>query len=410
MDLGIKRLRHLIINHYASALSSMRMADGELVGKRLGIVGGGQLGRMLGEAASQLGVDIIVLDPTPNAPASSVSVDQIVAAFDDGDAIKELAARTDRLTFEIELAGPSKLREAEADTGTPVEPAPDTLALIQDKFRQKRAFQNAGIPIPRCRAVESVADIREACKELGYPAMLKARFGGYDGRGNVPIVTDSSLPDLYEEVGGGAAMVEEFIEFTRELSVIGVKNSDERRTYTPVENIHEAEILRETVVPARCEEQTKNQAIAVAEQVLDMLEGRGVFGIELFETTDGEILVNEVAPRPHNSGHWTIEGAVTSQFEQHIRAVFDVPLGSTEVVQPIVTKNLLGASNKAQPVSVASVEPILAHESVKLHWYGKKDVRPLRKMGHISLSDPTTRDQTTLLSDIRSVVEDIDIA
>lgn len=387
----------------------MGMEEGRLVGKRLGVVGGGQLGRMLGEAANQLGVELVILDPTPEAPASTVASDQIVASFSDESAIRNLAERTDLVTFEIELADPTHLAAAQERTQTPVEPAPATLELIQDKYRQKQALARADIPIPHCRAVDSVAEIDAACEELGYPAMLKARFGGYDGRGNVPLSAETSLSDAYAEIGGGKAMVEEFVPFERELSVLGAKTSDERKTYQPVENIHEAEILRESIVPARCPPETTQEAISVAADVLDHLSGRGLFAIELFEKSDGSILVNEIAPRPHNSGHWTIEGAVTSQFEQHIRAVFDKPLGSTAVRSPIVTKNLLGDSESARPVSLDSVDPLLDNENIKLHWYGKEEVRPLRKMGHVTLVDPAITEQTTLLSHIRTAVDRITI-
>lgn len=376
------------------------------LGSTLGVVGGGQLGRMLAEAAAPLGVEIIVLDPTPDAPAAPVSRDQIVAAFDDTAAIDRLAQKADVLTYEIELADPDVLEAIAKKTGTPVEPAPDTLRMIQDKYTQKRALAEAGIPVPAVSSVDTTHALRAACEELGYPAMLKARSGGYDGRGNTPIASPDDLERAWAEISG-PAMVEAFVDFAREISVIGVKGTDERRCYVPAENVHEDEILRESIVPARIAPAVKEQALRVAHDVLDQVEGRGVYGIELFETHDGEILVNEIAPRPHNSGHWTIEGAVTSQFEQHVRAVLGLPLGSTAVRCPIVTKNILGDTGTTQPASPTGITPLLESNDVHLHWYGKQDVRPLRKMGHIAVYGEEDQTVDALLKTARTYASDI---
>lgn len=353
---------------------------------RLGVVGGGQLGRMMAEAAAPLGVELVILDPTPEAPAAPVARDQIVASFDDPDAIHELGQRTDVVTYEIELADPDVLEAVADATGTSVQPAPETLRMIQDKYVQKRTLEDAGIPVPAVEAVDSVDALESACDRLGYPAMLKARSGGYDGRGNAPVERPDDRESAWNAIAG-PAMIEEFVDFAREISVIGIKGIDDRRCYVPAENVHEEEILRESVVPARISEAVEERALAVAHDVLDVVDGRGVYGIELFETRDGEILVNEIAPRPHNSGHWTIEGAVTSQFEQHVRAVLGLPLGATELRCPIVTKNILGDVEEPQSVRPSGIETLLAAPEVKLHWYGKDEVRPLRKMGHIAVYD-----------------------
>ncbi|HET7323674.1 MAG TPA: ATP-grasp domain-containing protein, partial [Halococcus sp.] len=259
-----------------------------------------------------------------------------------------------------------------------------------DKLVQKRRLADAGIPVPEFRAVESVPDLQEALQELGYPAMLKAREGGYDGRGNVPVESKEEVETAFEQIDG-KAMVEEFVPFERELSVIGVRGENERRTFTPGENIHEEEILRETVVPARTTEEVRERAKTVAHDVLDLMNGRGVFGIELFET-DGEISVNEIAPRPHNSGHWTIEGAQTSQFEQHIRAVCGWPLGTTDRRGQTVLANLLGDVEEPQPAELDGIEGVLSASGAHLHWYGKREARPLRKMGHVTLTDDEAAD------------------
>jgi 5-(carboxyamino)imidazole ribonucleotide synthase len=355
-------------------------------GPTLGVVGGGQLGRMLAEAAAPLGVEVIVLDPTPDCPAAPVARDQIVGDFDDPDAIGRLAERTDALTYEIELADPDNLAAASAEADVPVHPTPETLRTIQDKFAEKEMLSAADIPVPDYRRVDSVADLEAAVEEFG-AVMLKARHGGYDGRGNLPVRAVDEAEAAIREVGSvddPNALAETFVDFEREVSVIGVQGDGEVRTFPVGENVHEEEILRETVVPARTSEDMKERAQAVARDVLDALDGRGVFGIELFETSEGEILVNEIAPRPHNSGHWSIEGAVTSQFEQHARAVLGWPLGSTRQRAPTVSANVLGTVDGTKPATLAGVERVLEREGAGLHWYGKDDVRPLRKMGHVT--------------------------
>ncbi len=358
----------------------------------IGVVGGGQLGRMLAEAAAPLGIEVIVLDPTPECPASLVARDQIVGAFDDPEGVRELATRADVLTYEIELADPDLLEEISKEAGIEVHPSPDTLRTIQDKLVQKRALREAGVPVPAFRAVDGPEELREALSELGTPAMVKAREGGYDGRGNLPIESADDAEDVLNELAG-AAMVEEMVDFERELSVIGVKGKNEIATYVAGENVHEREILRETVVPARASGAVRERAQAVAREVLELLEGRGVYGVELFEVSeersdsrdDGRILVNEIAPRPHNSGHWTIEGARCSQFEQHARAVCGLPLGSTEIREPVVTKNVLGDERDTREAALSGVDQLLAEPTAHLHWYGKREVRPLRKMGHFAV-------------------------
>ncbi|WP_251330765.1 5-(carboxyamino)imidazole ribonucleotide synthase [Haloplanus pelagicus] len=376
-------------------------------GPTLGVVGGGQLGRMLAEAAAPLGVETIVLDPTPDCPAAPVARDQIVGDFDDPDAIGRLADRTDALTYEIELADPDHLATASADAGVPVQPAPETLRTIQDKYAEKEMLSGAGVPVPDYRRVDSVADLEAAVEAFG-AVMLKARTGGYDGRGNVPVRSVDDAAAAIREIGSEAdpdAVAETFVDFEREVSVIGVQGDGEVRTFPVGENVHEAEILRETIVPARTTEAVAERAQAVARDVLDTLEGRGVFGIELFETSDGEILVNEIAPRPHNSGHWSIEGAVTSQFEQHARAVLGWPLGSTHRRAPTVSANVLGSGEKSRPAELAGVEAVLEREAAHLHWYGKDDVRPLRKMGHVTATGDPDADPTDLLESTRELRE-----
>jgi 5-(carboxyamino)imidazole ribonucleotide synthase len=369
----------------------------------VGVVGGGQLGRMMGEAAGELGVEVVVSDPTPDCPAAPLVREQVVGGFDDTEAIREVAEAADVLTFEIELADPDAMARVAEATETPVHPTPETLRTIQDKLVQNRALDDAGIPVPAFRGVDSAEALRAAGEELGWPLMLKAREGGYDGRGNFPVDSPDDAAGAMEEIGG-PALAEELVDFERELAVMGVRGADETRTYPVTETIHEAEILRETVSPARTDPAVRSRATAVAGDVLGVLEGRGVFGIELFETGDGEILVNEIAPRPHNSGHWTIEGTVCSQFEQHLRAVLGWPLGATGRRSPTVTANLLGDVEAPQPAALSGVETVLRDEQASLHWYGKREARPLRKMGHLTLVDD---DGETLLSRARSLCSEL---
>jgi len=390
-------------------------------GPTLGVVGGGQLGRMLAEAAAPLGVEVVVTDPTPDPPAAPVTRDQITGDFDDPETVRELAERSDYLTFEIELADPDLLERVAEETDTPVHPEPETLRIIEDKLVQKRRLAEAGIPVPEFCEVNSAEELRDALEDLGYPAMLKARKGGYDGRGNVPVESPDDVEDAFAEIveaaeGGGqadpsgVAMVEEFVDYERELAVMGCQGttltedgSHERDTFPVTETIHEEEILRESVAPARASDAVRERARQVALDVLDVMEGRGVFGIEFFQGPDDEILLNEIAPRPHNSGHWTIEGCHTSQFEQHVRAVTGRPLGDTGRRAPTVSTNILGDVDERQEATVSEEGAVFETPRAHLHWYGKREVYPLRKMGHVTLVGTGDATADELLADVRDV-------
>ena len=361
----------------------------------VGVVGGGQLGRMLGEAAGPLGVELVVSDPTPDCPAAPVVREQIVGDFDDEAAIRNLAERADVLTFEIELADPDAMERIGEATDTPVHPNPGTLRTIQDKLVQNRALDEGGVPVPEFRRIDDAADLRSAAEDFGWPLMLKAREGGYDGRGNRPVEGPGEADEALAEIGG-PALAEELVEFEREVAIMGVVGDGDRRAYPVTETIHREEILRESVTPARTDADVRSRAREVAFDVLELLDGRGVYGIELFETDDGDILVNEIAPRPHNSGHWTIEGTVCSQFEQHLRAVLGWPLGSTEPRSPAVTANLLGDVDGPQSADLRGSEAILEAAEASLHWYGKHEARPLRKMGHVTLVGDGRRTQAAV--------------
>jgi len=370
-------------------------------GVTLGVVGGGQLGRMLAEAAPPLGVDLVVTDPTDGCPAAPVASDALVGDFDEESTIRAVAERADYLTFEIELTDPDVLERVADETGTPVHPKPETLRLIQDKLIQKERLGEAGVPVPAFRQVNDAADLRTAGEELGYPLMLKAREGGYDGRGNVPVDSPDDVTAALDAIEG-PAMAEEMIDFERELAVMGCLGADERDTFPVTETIHREEILRESISPARADEAVRERARDVALDVLDVMDGRGVYGIELFETSDGEIMLNEIAPRPHNSGHWTIEGCHTSQFEQHVRAVTGRPLGTTDRRAPTVSANILGDVDERQPATLSGEDAVFETPRAHLHWYGKREVYRLRKMGHVTLvgDDESTEE---LLADVREI-------
>jgi len=373
-------------------------------GPTVGVVGGGQLGRMLGEAAAPLGVDLVVLDPTPDAPAARVA-DQIEGDFDDEAALRELAERADVLTWEIELADPDALGRVADELGVQVHPRPRTLSLIEDKLVQKRGLAKAGVPVPQFRRVDAADELRAALDELGEPAMLKARTGGYDGRGNVPVRGPGEAEAALDAVGGDA-MVEAFVDYDRELSVIACQGDGEVDAFPVTETIHEEEILRQTVTPARTRPEVRERALDVARDVLDVMEGRGVYGIELFED-DGEVLLNEIAPRPHNSGHWTIEGARASQFEQHARAVLGWPLGDTGPRGTTAIANLLGDVDEEQPAGLAGVEAVLEHDRANLHWYGKRQARPLRKMGHVTVAGDEGENPDAVLDAAGALAEQV---
>ena len=357
----------------------------ELPGAHVGIIGGGQLGRMATVAAHRLGVQVTVLDPTPGCPAAVVGAGQITAAFDDPDAVAQLAEVADVITYEIELADPALLDE-DVVGATPVHPAPETLRIIQDKHVQNAHLQAAGIETPRWVAVETPEELATARARFD-GCVLKAREGGYDGRGVVLLDDTWDSAEAMEAIGG-PAIAEEQVPFVRELSVMCVRGADEVRTYHPSENIHRDGVLHQVAVPPRTEIAVTEAATATARAVTESLGGWGVFGVELFETAEGEIIVNEVAPRPHNSGHWTIEAATVSQFANLIRAVLGWPTGATTLKHPVVMANILADVEAPVAAAIRGGELILETPGAHLHWYGKRQARPGRKMGHITLVEP----------------------
>jgi 5-(carboxyamino)imidazole ribonucleotide synthase len=356
------------------------------MGLVLGIIGGGQLGMMLTESASKFSKEIskvIVLDPTEVCPASKVGAKQIVADFKDEKAIVELASKSDIITYEIELGDSDVLKSIESKTK--ISPSPDTLKKIQDKLVQKNFLSENKLPVAEFVEINSMSDLKQKIKKFGYPSLLKIRKNAYDGRGNFKINSEKELDIAYEQFKGESMMLEKFIDFKMEVSVIAARNTlGEIATYPLVENIHEDNILRMTIAPARVSEKIAKDAEHVAKKTMQVLNGAGVFGIEMFVTKNDEILINEIAPRVHNSGHHTLQSSKTSQFEQHIRAILGLKLGSTEIIHQTIMYNILGPKNfqgKYKPLT------IIPENGVYLKMYGKEESKPKRKLGHLNIVD-----------------------
>lgn len=352
--------------------------------KRVGIIGGGQLGRMMTDASLKLNLDITVLEPTENPPAVQVGAKQIIGSLNNPEKIRELAEMSDFLTWEIEHINTEVLEELENE-GFKINPSPKTLAKIKDKLLQKEFLKQNGIPTAPFKKVESIEDIVNASKELGLPLLLKTRFGGYDGRGNFVVRNEEDIKAGFEKLGGENLYVEGFVDFGKELAVMAARDkSGNIKIYPVVETIHENNILQVTLAPAPIAQDLNKRAEEFAKKVMEHLEGAGVFGIEMFLTKNGEILVNEIAPRVHNSGHYTIEACITSQFENQLRAVSEMELGETDMkVGAAVMINILG--DRSGVAEVAGIEEAGKLGNVFVHIYGKKDVKPERKMGHLTI-------------------------
>ena len=356
------------------------------MGQVLGIIGGGQLGMMLTEAANKFPneiSEIIVLDPTKECPASQVGAKQIIADFKDEKAIIELASKSDILTYEIESGNSDVLRSLE--TTTKINPSPDTLKKIQDKLVQKTFLAENQLPVPEFVEVVSLDDLQQKIKKFGFPSLLKTRRYAYDGRGNFKINSEKDLKTAYNEFHDQSLMLEKYVDFRMEVSVIAARNTKgEIATYPLVENIHEENILRTTIAPARVSKEIIENAEQVAKKTMDVLKGAGVFGIEMFVTKDDQILINEIAPRVHNSGHHTLQSSETSQFEQHLRAILGLNLGGTRLLKNTVMWNLLGPKNFTGKYKPVTISP---QKGVFLKMYSKKESKPKRKLGHLNVVD-----------------------
>lgn len=355
------------------------MSGPVLPGATVGVLGSGQLGRMLALAARRMGYRVHVLSPDSDSPTGQVADREWSAAYDDLDAVREFARSVDVVTLEFENI-PAETVEEVSDA-VPVRPGWKALHTAQNRLREKTFLEKAGFPVAPFREVSERTALDGALREIGAPAVLKTAGFGYDGKGQSKIVAPEEA-DVAWDALGGEAVLEAWVDFEREVSVVAARGVDGSFAhYGLVENTHDRHILNVTVAPAGVPPEIEREAVEIARGIFEELEVVGTACMEFFLTSDGKLLVNEIAPRPHNSGHWTIEGAVTSQFEQQLRAVCGLPLGSAELLRPAAMANLLGdAWANGEP----DWETVCALPDVKLHLYGKAEARPGRKMGHVT--------------------------
>lgn len=349
----------------------------------IGIIGGGQLGLMISEAGRSMGYQALtVLDPTPNAPAAVVA-EQIEGGLKDPQALRKLAERSDILTYEIEHINTEALEQLQNE-GHTIHPSPQILAIIQDKFRQKEFLAAHGIPVAPFRSVASRSDIEELAQTWSYPLVLKAKKDAYDGRGNARINSPEDIDNALTRLAGRELYVEQRIDLEKELGLMISRNArGEIAAHPVVEMIHERDICQAVLAPAPIDANLLKEAEAIAHQAIDQLHGIGIFGVELFLDKTDKLWLNEIAPRPHNSGHYTIEACLTSQFEQHLRAITNLSLGATTMRYPAsVMINILGERNGPADVHWSQeFDP----QRVFVHLYGKRETRIDRKMGHITV-------------------------
>ncbi|MCL5020477.1 MAG: 5-(carboxyamino)imidazole ribonucleotide synthase [Bacteroidetes bacterium] len=386
--------------------------------RTIGVVGGGQLCLMMGEAIRNrdLPYKLIAIDPTPDCPAHPFLEEQVVGDYKDEDQIRRLGERADILTFEIELANSKVLNEL-SRKGKPVHPSPETLRIIQDKFTQADFLRAHDIPVPDFQKMEGEADLQRVMREYGLPLMVKARKDSYDGRGNFVVRRESDAAQVFSYFNGIELMAQRYIPFDLEVSVISARGIDGQIANFPVgENIHGADynILKTTIVPARVSESVITRAEKVASDAMEALNGAGVFGIEMF-VVKGEVLINEIAPRVHNSGHYTIEACRTSQFEQHLRAIAGNKLGDTGLISgPAVMYNIIGREGQSGSYRIlydgAPVTgTVQVEESVCVHNYGKHEVKPYRKMGHFTVLSLNGETQNELIRRAERIKDKVEI-
>ncbi len=349
-------------------------------GATIGILGGGQLGRMTALAAATLGYKSHVYCPDPSGPAKHVTAFSTTAPYEDRAALAHFADAVDVVTFEFENV-PAETAEFLAER-KPVRPSPTVLRISQDRLREKDFLRSIDVATTEYREVTSAASLARSVRDLGLPAVLKSVRYGYDGKGQVKIAGDRDIEACWQEMGAPIGILEGFVDFTCEISVIVARSGPGvLATYVPAENQHQNHILDTTIVPARVKPEVSMRAEAIARHIAERLDVMGLIAVEMFVKPNDQVLVNELAPRPHNSGHWTLDGAVTSQFEQLVRAICGLPLGSPERHSDAVMKNLIGAD-------VEKWRDALTEPNAKLHLYGKEKALPGRKMGHVTRLTP----------------------
>jgi len=357
-------------------------------GAVLGVLGSGQLGRMLALEARRLGYRVHVFSPEPGSPAGQVADRELVASYDDADAVRRFAREVDVVTFEFENV-PAASAAAAAEHA-PVRPDGRVLHVTQERLREKSFLRQRGLPVPEFAAVSSAAEVEAALAALGCPAVLKSAAFGYDGKGQARLDHAGQAAAAFAAAGGGTCILEACVPFERELSVVAARGLDGGFAhFGAVENRHARHVLDLSIAPAPLPARVAAEAVELARELLEALDVVGVLCVELFLAPGGRLLINELAPRPHNSGHFTLDACVTSQFEQQLRAVCGLPLGSTEQLRPAAMANLLGDLwEGGEPDWPAA----LALPGVRLHLYGKAQPRPGRKMGHLTALAATPED------------------
>lgn len=353
-------------------------------GNTIGIFGGGQLGRMSGIAARRMGFGVSIFEPAAHCPAGAVADHEFNAPYEDENALDAFLKTADVLTYEFENIPTSAIEYALKQK--PLHPSAEVLHICQNREREKNFLRRAGIPHAAFAVVASAQELGSAIGSIGCPCVLKTADFGYDGKGQIKITEPpADIAALWDSFEASRGVLEAWVPFERELSVIVARNETGESAVFPVsENIHTDHILDYSIVPARIPESIQADAVDLARQIAAELSLTGLLAVELFLTGDGKLLVNELAPRPHNSGHFTFDACVTSQFEQHVRSVCDLPLGSTRLLSPVVMVNILGQAWAAGPPDWAR---LLKEPGLKLHLYGKAEARFGRKMGHFCLLD-----------------------
>jgi len=372
-----------------------------LPGATIGLMGSGQLGRMFAVAARRMGYRVHIFSPEKDTPAGQLADREVTGAYEDETAVRDFAKRLDLLTFEFENI-PRQTIDWCADECV-VRPAGSILHIAQNRLREKDFLTAAGIPVASYRAVRSASELAAAIQEIKTPAILKSAAFGYDGKGQRLIEHADDLDEIWRERPGDELILERAVDFEKEVSIIVARGPDGSMVTFPVcENLHRNHILDVTVAPARVSEEIEKSGADLARAVAEKMELVGLLAVEMFLQRDGDLLVNELAPRPHNSGHWTIEGCATSQFEQHLRAVCGLPLGSTEILRPSAMANLLGDLWQAGEPNWPGA---LRVEGVHLHLYGKRQPRPRRKMGHLTALAPSAEAAIEAVTKARDALE-----